>query len=481
MEDATFKKDAFKVVIIGGGITGLSAAWEITQSLGPAVQMTVLEKESHWGGKIQTLRFQAGSARFIFEAGPESFITRKPEVWDIAQELGLGESLMDPGSETRGIYVLDQGRPLLIPLSPVAFIRSSLMSARGKLRMLAEPFIPSRKDDGDESLAEFATRRLGHEAMEKFIGPVLAGIYNTNPERQSILTTSPIMREMEKEYGGLFKAVIGRARAARKSRKLTPPRPRFVTFINGADQLVDALVLALAGADLRLDTAVLQVTPYDNGYAVYLASGEVLEADAVILATLANVTSQLIMECAPAAAMLLSKIRHENIGTLALAYTAADVPPGKMTGMMIPRRENRSIDAVQWTSVKMPGRASPGYTLLRIFFGGGHPGTVNMDDAVLLSQVRSELKDLLGIEAEPLAYRVVRMPSGFPQADIGHLKLVDQIEAALPAGLYVAGSSYRGIGVPDCIRQGRDAAIKAAAYLQTVGRATNTGAVEKTQ
>ncbi|NJN43284.1 MAG: protoporphyrinogen oxidase [Anaerolineae bacterium] len=402
--------------------------------------------------------------QFTIDAGPESFITRKPEVWELASEMGILDRVVNPGSETRNMYVLKGGKPIEIPLSPVKFIRSTLMTGRGKLRMLQEPFIPPKRDGEDESLAEFVTRRLGREALDEFIGPVLAGIYNTNPDTQSILTTSPVMREMEMEHGGLFKGALGRMRAARRVKKVEngqPRPPRFITFQNGAEELVEALVARLEG-DLRLRVEIERICPFGEQYEILLKAGQRIFADAIIFATPANVTNRLIENFAQEAAKCMATIRHENIGTISLVYQSKDVQRVQpIHGLMIPRREKRKIDALTWTSNKMPSRAPAGYSLIRVFFGGNAPYMAEYNDSDLLNNVRAELRELLGIRAIPLDYRVQRWPKSFPQADVGHLDLVNTIEGALPAGLYVAGSSYRGIGVPDCIRQGRDAAQKA--------------------
>ncbi len=449
------------IVIVGGGITGLSAAWEIQQTTDENITFTVLEKSDRWGGKVvtQTIDHPSGE-QFTIDAGPESFITRKPEAWELVQELEMDDQAIDPGSETQQIYVLDDGKPVAIPLSPPAFITSKLMTWHGKLRMLAEPFIPAKRDGEDESLAQFADRRLGIEAREKFIGPVLAGIYNTNPETQSILTTSPIMREMEAEYGGLFKGAFGRMRVARKEKKMgEPQKPRFVTFKNGAEELIARLVEKLDG-DLRLNTGVTNITKNSTGYQVQLTDGTQLAADGVILTTMANVSAQILAEIASEAAAELVKIRHTNIGTISLAYDQAQITDLPFRGLMIPRREKRDIDAVTYTSAKLDIRAPKDCSLVRVFFGAGNPDTVHLDDDTLLATVKRELRELLDIQVEPSDYRVCRWPAEFPQADVGHLDRVDAIEAALPVGLYLAGSSYRGIGVPDCVRQGRDTALE---------------------
>jgi protoporphyrinogen/coproporphyrinogen III oxidase len=447
------------IVIVGGGIAGLSAAWELQQQLGDRLRCTVLEANGRWGGKILTQRMPApNGGQFIIDAGPESFVTRKPAAWKLTRELGLTDIAMNPGAEAAGTYVLDNGRSRPLPLSPGAFITTDLLSWRGKLRMLAEPFIPARRDGGDESLAEFVTRRLGREALEKFIGPVLGGIYNSNPETQSILVTSPIMRELEAS-GSLVRGTV-KLMKARRHAPVTADTPpfRFLGFTPGAEALVDGLISQLK-ADLRLNAPVVGVERVGETAVIHLQNGESLEADGVIIATPANVAARLVADFAPEAAAHLRQIRHVNIGTISLAYPAEAVAhTAPMRGLMIPRREKRRIDAITWTSAKIPGRAPEGYALLRVFLGGGLPETVTMSEAELLPIVQEELADLLQIKAEPLDYRLARWPESYPQADVGHLARVDEIERLLPVPFYVTGGAYRGLAVPDCIQQGRETA-----------------------
>lgn len=458
-------KNSKHVVVVGGGITGISAAWELQNQAKGRLHFTLLEQEDHWGGKVVTKKITTkGGHPIIIDGGPESFVTRKPEVWELAHQVGIQDKLIDPGSETSHMFVLENGKPVAVPLSPMAFIKSPLMSVRGKLRMLAELFIPARQDNVDESLAEFASRRLGKEAMEKFIGPILAGIYNTDPHRQSILTTSPIMREMEAEYGGLFKGAIGRMRAASKQNN-AEKRPRFIAFENGAQDLVEAVIQQLEG-DLRLNSTVKKVCSSGNEY-VIVVNGEEIRADAVILASPANVAANLLAEINDVAASLLAQIRHENIGTLSLVYQTQDVHmQQRIHGMMVPRREGRQIDAVTFTSLKMPERAPDGYLVVRVFIGGGAPQVLEQDDETLIETVRTELSELLEISAEPVNAVAFRWPQSFPQADVGHLDLVARIEEKLLPGIFLAGSSYSGIGVPDCIRQGMDAAYSVVNHLE---------------
>ncbi len=444
------------LVIIGGGITGLSAAWEAQQR---GISYTLLEASERWGGKIISTELHSNGARFLVEGGPDTIVTRKTEAWDLTRELGILDQVDNPGSETRGIYVLDNGSPQPIPLSPFQFISTRLMSGRGKLRMLAEPFQPARRDDGDESLGDFVRRRLGAEALDKFIGPVLGGIYNTDPDIQSILVSSPVMREMEKESGSLFLAALQRGVHAKKNSSNGPKKPRFITFKGGIQGLVDQLVKHLSG-DLRLCSHVRFIDRHADGYRIWLSNGEILYGDAVVLATLANVAAELLGDISPEASRRLEMIHHNHIGTVSLVYRESDLPHLEINGLMIPRRERRAIDAVTFTSRKMPQRSPPGYALLRVFIGGGKPEIVEYDDEPLLALVRGELSSLLGILAEPQTYKIFRWPNGFPQAEVGHLDRIDEIEKVLPDGIVLAGSSYRGIAIPDCIRQGRTAVQK---------------------
>lgn len=443
------------IIVIGGGITGLSAAWELQQR---GVPYSLLEASHRWGGKVISHTIETDRGNFLVEGGPDTLITRKPEAWDLANALGLRDQIVDPGSETSGVYVLDNASLHPIPVSPTRFFTTPLLTLRGKLRMLAEPFQPARRDDADESLADFVRRRLGQEALDKFIGPVLGGIYNTDPERQSIMVSSPIMREMEKDGGGLFTGAL--KRALRGGQKPKTKKPRFINFKHGMQTLTDELARQLTG-DLRLNAQVQAVTKAGERYRVVLWDGSHILADGIIFATLAHQTADMLQNISIEASQRLSELRQQNIGTLSFVYRAVDIPAQPVVnGLMIPRREKRMIDAVTFTSRKMPERSTAGYAVVRVFIGGGAPEMVEYSDEKLLGEVKRELADLLNIRAEPLAWRAFRWQAGFPQAEVGHLQRVDEIEKLLPVTIALAGSSYRGIAVPDCIRQARMAAEK---------------------
>jgi protoporphyrinogen/coproporphyrinogen III oxidase len=443
------------IAIIGGGITGLSAAWEAQQR---DITYTLLEASARWGGKVVSSEIKMNGSRFLVEGGPDTIVTRKREAWGLTNELGILDQVDDPGSETHDIYVLDNASLQPIPMSPLQFFRSRLMTTRGKLRMLAEPFQPARNDDSDESLGDFVRRRLGAEALDKFIGPVLGGIYNTDPNIQSIMVSSPVMREMEKESGSLFRAAFQRIHS-RKNGHTGPKPPRFITYKQGLQGIADNLVNNLHG-DLRLNSRVRFIRQAEAGYQIWTSNGEMIQADAIILATLANVATALLRDICSEASEMLARIRHNHIGTVSLVYKESDLPKLDINGLMIPRREERAIDAVTFTSKKMPQRSAPGYTVLRVFIGGGKPEMVEYEEEKLMMIVRNELFDLLGITATPVTHKTYRWANSFPEAEVGHLSLIDEIEKSLPANIALAGSSYRGIAVPDCIRQGRNAVQK---------------------
>lgn len=438
-----------RVAIVGGGISGLSTAWYLQRSA-PDLQLDVVEADDRWGGKIITRRADG----FIVDGGPDTFVARKPEVWNLAGELDLRSRVIDAGSETRDIHVMHNGRLYPIPLSPPAFIRSSLITWRGKLRMIAEPFIPAREDFEDESLSAFVDRRMGVEARQRFLAPVLAGIYNANPDRQSIMTTAPVMRAMEREHGGVFRGALARMLAARKNETAEAgPPARFINFQTGAQELTDALVKKL-NARLHLKTSLESIEASGSQYRLKLSDGSQITVDHLVLATPANVSAALLEHLAPSAASLLSRIDFASIGTMALVYRRGDLHfDFPIRGLMIPRKEERVIDAITWTTAKLPDRTPGDEEMLRVFFGGARPETAAMHPDELLPLVQAELEKILGIQARPLRAFHFAWPGGYPQADVGHLELVHRIERELPPGIFVTGSSYRGLAVPDCINQ----------------------------
>ncbi len=463
---------AAHVVVVGGGITGLSAAWSLQQSAaqeGRPLRYTLLEQGNRWGGKVQTEQVHGfGEQPFILEAGPDAFLTRKPWALELAQALGLGERIISTRRDHNRTFVLHHGEPvplpeglnLLVPTRSLPFLRSPLFSPWGKLRVGLEWFIPPRRDANDETLACFVQRRLGAEMLDKLGEPLLGGVYNGDPQRQSMQATFPHFPALEKQYGSLL-------RGMRRQPPAPSDLPPFISFSTGTHELVQALTASLSG-DLRLKCAVcaLEMLPGDH-YGIVTERGDRLLADAVLLATPADVTASLLARIAPQAAASLQSIRYAGIGTLYLAYRREDVPhPLDGFGMVIPGSARRAMDGMTWTSSKWAQRAPDGHVLLRVFFGG--PRTrplLDVDDDQLLAAVRGELRTSLGIWHAPLFYRIYRWHDGYPQYDLGHLERVQAAQTGLPPGVMIAGSAYDGVGVPDCVRQGQAAASRILAHL----------------
>jgi oxygen-dependent protoporphyrinogen oxidase len=393
----------------------------------------------------------------------------------LARELGMDDELLPTNDHLRKTFVLNKGKPtplpdgvlLIVPTKIKPFALSPLISPLGKLRMGMELFIPPKTDDEDETLAQFIERRLGSEALDKIAEPLMSGIYNADAQMQSLMATFPRFRAIEKKYGSLTKGMLAgqKARAKAAQNGSQPPAPKtsmFMSMQKGMDTFVAEIQSRLMG-DLRLKTVVTKIETTSHAYELTLSDGSTLTADTVILAVPAFVSAQLLADIAPDAAQDLDAIRYVSTGTISLGYRREDVDhPLDGFGIVIPRSEQRKINAITWSSTKFNQRAPQGHALLRVFFGGSRtPEMMEVDDAKLLSTVRRELREIMGLNAKPLFHRIYRWQRSNPQYDVGHLERVDAIEAALPANIFVTGSPYRGIGIPDCVRQGKETAQKA--------------------
>jgi oxygen-dependent protoporphyrinogen oxidase len=479
------------IVIIGGGISGLSAAYYLqrqARECGLPLRYTLIEREQRFGGKLVTDTV----GDFVVEGGPDSIITQKPWGLQLVRELGIADELIGTNELPRKVYFLSNRRPqpmpggmtLIVPTRLGPFLRSPLLSPLGKLRMLLDLVIPPRQGDADETLADFIRRRFGEEALLKLAEPLLSGIHNSESERQSLLATFPRLREIERQHGSLIRGMRASRRKASGERPPTndqeasslAPRPAssvaqsaFVTFKGGIATLAGALVRALEGRLIGgTGVAAIDYEPQaERPYRVRLDGGEILDADAVILTAPAFSAADLVESFSPQLAAGLRQIRYVTTGTVSLAYARRDFgAPIDGYGLVIPRTERRRINAVTISSAKFAYRAPEDAVLLRVFVGGSrNPAAAELDDAPLLELARAELRDILGIRAEPLWSRIYRWPRSNPQYDVGHLERVAALESLCPAGLHLAGSAYRGVGIPDCVRQGRETAAKALELL----------------
>lgn len=482
--------------IIGGGIAGLSAAYHLQKLADEAdlpVSYTLLEQSDRWGGKIATETVteypeaKLAAEPFIVEGGPDSFITQKPWALQLAREMGLDDELLPTNDHLRKTFVLNKGKPtplpdgvlLIVPTKIKPFALSTLISPLGKLRMGMDLFIPPKMDDEDETLAQFIERRLGSEALDKIAEPLMSGIYNADAQMQSLMATFPRFRAIEQKYGSLTKGMIAgqkaRAQASSNgSQPLAPKTSMFMSMAKGMDAFVAQVQSRLTG-DLRLKTAVTKIeisdqrleseSPTTNlqspiSYKLTLNDGSTIIADKIILAVPAFVAAQLLADLAPHAAETLNEIRYVSTGTISLGYRRDELNhPLDGFGIVIPRSEKRNINAITWSSTKFNQRAPNGCALLRVFFGGSRtPEMMEASDTRILSTVRRELQEIMGVKANPLFHRIYRWQRSNPQYDVGHLDRVEAIETALPPNIFVTGSAYRGIGIPDCVRQGKETA-----------------------
>jgi oxygen-dependent protoporphyrinogen oxidase len=315
--------------------------------------------------------------------------------------------------------------------------------------------LPPHAPNGDESLGAFVSRRLGREAYENLIEPLMSGIYAGDGDRLSLASTFPYLRDLELKHGSLARGALQMRRLS-AGRSVQGSRSAFLTPTTGLAEIIEALLASLRGLDLRLDAPVSQLRPAGSGFDVVLESGAVLGAEAVILATPAFVTARLLEGLDPAMASALDRIPYASTATVSLAYRESDLPRAlDGYGYVIPRREGRRALACTWTSTKFPHRAPEGCALLRVFVGRAGQA-LSWTEADLLSLARRELELTLGITAAPLFHRVFIWEKAMPQYDLGHPALLEAVEARLEAypGLALAGNGYRGIGIPDCIHSG---------------------------
>ncbi len=468
-----------KLVVVGGGISGLAAAHravELARERGVAVDLTLLESRERLGGTIETERVDG----FLVESGPDSFLSEKPWALALCRRLGVEGRLVRTDDRYRKTFVWFRGRlhalpdgfQLLAPTRFRPFVTSRLFSWPGKARMALDLILPRgggllpRGGGDDETLGAFVRRRLGREALERVAQPLVAGIYTADPDELSLGATMPRFLELERRERSL---ILGLWRASRRAREPGTSGARwslFVTFAGGMGELIDTLATRLPAGAVALKRPVTGLQRGDGRWRVATADG-VVDADRVILAAESHAAARVLRGVDPALAELLGGIGYSSAATVSLGWRRADVPhPLDGFGFVVPRIEGRDVLAATFSSVKYPGRAPEGHVLIRAFLGGAlGAGALEADDDALARRAREELRLALGITAPPVLTRVHRHPASMPQYAAGHLARVDTIErrlAALP-GLFLAGGAYRGVGIADCVRSGETAAEAALA------------------
>ncbi|MCG2685422.1 MAG: protoporphyrinogen oxidase, partial [Planctomycetales bacterium] len=479
-----------RIAVIGGGIAGLAAAHRLVE-LDPRCSVTLMEAGPRPGGVLFT-RHEDG---FQVEQSADNFITTVPWGLNLCRRLGLEDQLVQTNPACRRTFVVRRGRMHLLPdgflmmaptrLWPLAV--TGILSPLGKIRAAMEYLIPPRRDEADESMAAFVRRRLGREAFDRLVEPLVGAVYAADMEKLSVLATLPRFREMEREHGSLIRAMRRRMKnRSRAGRESGARYSMFVTIRDGLSSLVERIVSRLPADTVQVNTAATRIERLGDGWRVWTEENDECRImndecaatkpsvrnssfithhssfDALILATPSPVTAKLLQTVDATLATRLASIDHSGTAIVSLGYESDRIGhPMNGMGVVAPAVERSPILACSFSSRKYPHRAPDGKELLRVFVGGARrPELAEMDDDRLLPLVLDELSRLLHIRGEPCFCRVAHWPATMPQYHVGHKELVAEIEAhaaALP-NLQLAGNAYRGVGIPDCIHGGELAA-----------------------
>lgn len=446
-----------RVAVVGGGLTGLVAARGLA---GAGHETVLLEAGDRLGGVIRTVK-QDG---FLIETGPESFVTRKPALLGLCRELGLEDELVfaDPSRRSR-VFARGRLRPLpagvgVAPTRLAPLLASGIFGPFEKLRLSADLVLPARAATGDKSLGAVIRRRLGGAALDRLVAPLAAGIYAADPDRLSLAATFPEILEAARR-GSLIRHL-----SPARTRGGSPPSP-FATLQGGLESLVARLAEDLGGADVRTGARVARLYRSEPGWGLDLSGGAIVEGDAAILAVPAAEAARLLAGVLPGASGLLAGFRRATTAVVTLGYGEGAVPIPDSNGFVVAHDACLPITAATFSSSKWPGRAPARRVLVRAYLGrGGDPLDPGADDGELVERALSGLGIVTGWRADPVLARVDRWVDAMPQYGVGHLDRVAAVErevAAVP-GVILAGADYRGIGLGDCVGQGRDAAQVAA-------------------
>jgi len=445
-------------VVLGGGITGLAAAERLAAA---GVPFVLVEADARLGGKITTERVDG----FVIEGGPDCFLAAKPGAIGLARELGLEPRLRGTNPAHRGTYVkrggrlhqLPEGITGLVPSRLKPLLTTSILSPWGRLRAGLEALIPARRSVGEESIAEFVTRRFGRDAYDWLVEPLLSGIYAGDGARLSLDATFPMIGQLEREHRSILRGIMKR----RRTGEAAAPSG-FMTPVGGLVELVEGIERRLPATAVRCGAAAAAVERGAAGYRVALEDGATITADYVILATPAFASARLVERLDPELARELREIPFVSTATVSLAFPAsAFTHPLQGYGYVSPRAEGGPVVACTWTSNKFPDRVPPGSVLVRFFIGrAGVEDVVEQPEEVLIDVARRELAQVVGVTSQPAFSRVFRWRNSMPQYVVGHparLARLEQLRSSHP-GLQLAGASYRGVGIPDCISSGWAAA-----------------------
>lgn len=450
-----------RVVVVGGGISGLAAAFTLVEEArlgGLELDLTVLEASAEAGGHVQTVSEHG----FLVESGPNGFLDREPQTLALIASLGLTSRLVEAKPEAKRRFIVRGGRLRQVPDSPGTLLRTTALSSRSKLRLLLEPFAPAAPTGGDETVFEFASRRLGAEAAEMLVDAAVGGISAGDSRVLSVRAQFPLMVEMEREHGSLIRAL-----RARRSRGLGPSR--LLSFDSGLGTLTRAVAQRL-GRNIRLGEPVRSIDRHGRGFRLAL-DGRAVEADHVLLAVSASAAAGLVVPLDPDLSKELKGIDYSGVAVVALAFAEADLPaPLAGYGYLATRGENLATLGVVWESSLFAGRAPDGSVLMRVFLGGARrPDILELDDEALLALALTELAHVMQIHAMPRRHWVFRWPKAIAQYTVGHLDRIRRIRERVAAqpGLDVCGASYDGVSLNQALASGVGAARSLANRLRS--------------
>ena len=466
-----------KVIIIGGGISGLSTAWLLRDKAlkaGIGLDLTLLEKETRMGGKIWSIRDEG----YTCEWGPNGFLDSKPQTLELCNAIGVSNNLHRSNDNARKRFIFSGGKLHPLPEGGPSFLKSRLISWTGKLRLALEPtpFIASAPVGVDESLADFGRRRLGAEALDKLIAPMVSGIFAGDPETMSLVSCFPRIAELEREYGGLVRAMIMLAKKKKRDvaegkvvSSAAGPGGVLTSFREGIQCLSDALTDSL-GSIIKAKKDVFSVKKaHDGAYRVLCSDGSELSADLVIAASPAFAVASMLDGMDGELSGALRQIPYASMTVVCFGYERDKIAhPLDGFGYLIPKKEGCSTLGTLWDSSMFDNRAPDGKVLLRSMMGGAcFPEYVKLSDDEVARRVRRDLKATMGIDAEPSFIRIFRHPHAIPQYTVGHGKRLEALDERLKAhpGLILTGNSYRGIGLNDCVAAAQRASDEALSIL----------------
>jgi oxygen-dependent protoporphyrinogen oxidase len=464
-----------RIVVVGAGISGLAAAYFIRKKAGLSgkqIQIDVIEKEIHVGGKFTSQREEG----YLVEGGPNGFLDSKPWTMDLVRDLGMENALLPSNEAAARRFIYSRGKLHELKASPVSFFKSNLLSLPGRLRIIGELFARATPPGKDTSLAEFARRRLGEEALERMLDPMVSGIFAGDPERMSLRACFPRIAKLEETHGGLIRALMKIAAERKKAKNSgqevvassgpSGPGGVLTSFKEGVSTLTDRLASEFSG-HVHTGKGVSSVVRDSSGWIVKTASQE-FKADAVVLAVPADVAASILAQTARESAQIINQIPYSPMAVVGFGYDVGDLgEPPQGFGYLIPSVEKRKILGALWTSSIFPNYRSPkNRVLIRVMVGGARDHTTPfLDDSELVETARTELGATMNLHVKPVFTTIFRWERAIPLYTVGHLDRLKSAEDTMPRGLVLAGNAFRGVGINDCVRESEVAAEKALEIL----------------